>query len=292
ISIERSGVRLSDCAVLGGPGDGVRVFGGSNVEVERTLVAAVWGTGVVIGDKAGLPSRVRIHDSDIRNCHYAGVRIAAGNDETQIERCRISGAAWHGVRYDDVSPAVIDSLIFSNARSGIYASGVTAATVKGNLFYANEMCGVSCWFQNKDLIEGNTFAANKRSGLEVCGASKPTIRGNIFYASPTGVSTGDIGSDSPFAKSDGSVAMQGNLFWANEQDVKAQVDAETDRMRIDPGFAAPEVKDFSLQADSPARQKGIGAAKLIPLQSPWSLQDEELAIIPKGDTRDSRQWQD
>jgi hypothetical protein len=49
---------------------------------------------------------------------------------------------------------------------------------------------------------------------------------------------------------------------------------------------------LALSADSPAPQKAIGAAKLIPLQSPGPLQDDELAIIPKGDTRDSRQWQE
>jgi len=292
VNIEHSEVRLLDSAVLGGPGDGIWVVGDSNVAIEKTLIAAVWGTGVVVGDKAGSPARVHIHDSDIRNCYYAGVCIAPGNDETRIERCRISGAAWHGIRYDDISPTLVNNLIFRNARSGIYASGRTAAHVTGNLFYANEMTGMSCWFQNKDLIEGNTFAANKRAGLEVLGASKPTIRRNIFYANPTGVSTGDVGSNSPFSKSDGSVVLQDNLFWANEQDVKAQTEAGTSEARTDPHFVAPAANDFSLQTDSPARPKGIGAANPIPFEGPWPLQDEELAIIPKGDTRDSSQWQD
>jgi len=59
---------------------------------------------------------------------------------------------------------------------------------------------------------------------------------------------------------------------------------------IDPRFAAPDARDFSLKADSPAQQKGIGAADPIPFASPWPLQPEESAIIPRGDTRDSKQW--
>jgi len=47
-----------------------------------------------------------------------------------------------------------------------------------------------------------------------------------------------------------------------------------------------------LKADSPARPKGIGVADLVPFESPRPLQPEELAIIPQGETRDSRQWRD
>ena len=236
----------------------------------------------------------------MRNCHYAGVRIAADNDDTRIERCRISGAAWHGIRYDNASPRIVNNLIFGNARSGIYASGETAAVVSGNLFYANEMCGVSCWFQNADTIEGNTFVENQRSGLEILGASKPTVRRNIFYANPTSVFLGNIGSESRFAQSDGTVALDTNLFWANEHDVAWRPDAntvetivpgqETHTLQTDPQFAAAETKDFSLAAGSVARQKDVGVADPMPLASPWPLQPEERAIIPEGDTRDSRQW--
>ncbi|MBN2127899.1 MAG: right-handed parallel beta-helix repeat-containing protein [Sedimentisphaerales bacterium] len=296
----RSGVRFEDCAVIGGPGDGIHVLNAADAEIERTLVAAVWGTGVTVGGKAGTPSRMRLQDCDMRNCHYAGVRIGKGNDDTRIERCRISGAAWHGIRYDSASPRVVNNLIFGNARSGIYASGETAAVVSDNLFYANEMCGVSCWFQNRDTIEGNTFVGNKRSGLEVLGASAPSVRRNIFYANPTGVFLGNIGSKSRFAQSDGTVALQDNLFWANAHDVACRPDAntvetivpgqETHTLRTDPQFAAAATKDFSLAVGSPARQNDIGVADPISFAGPWPLQPEERAIIPEGDTRDSRLW--
>jgi hypothetical protein len=242
----------------------------------------------------------RLTDSDIRNCHYAGIRIAPDNQAT-IERCRVSGAAWHGIRYDDASPRILGNLIFGNARSGIYASGRTAAVVKGNLFYADEMGGMSCWFQNQDLIEGNTFAHHRLAALSILGASKPTVRRNIFYTNPIGVSRADIGDNSPFAKSDGSMLLEDNLFWANEHDIqKGHAPGAYEPVALDgrtgvaanPQFVAPTAKDFSLRADSPARRQGIGVADPVSFPSPWPLQPEESAIIPQGDTRDYRQWRD
>ena len=299
VKLSQCEARLSDCAVVAGPGSGILVGSQSSATIERCLVAAVWGTGIAVGVRQDV-SEARIVDSDIRNCHYAGIGVGRNNKAT-IERCRVSGAAWHGIRYDDASPQIAGNLISGNARSGIYASGQTAAVVKGNLFYANEMGGMSCWFQNQDLIEGNTFANNKQSGLSILGASKPSVRRNIFYADSAGVTRADVSDKSPFAKSDGSMALESNIFWANEHDLQRgsapgtfepiALDEKTG-IAADPQFVAPGAKDFSLKADSPARQKGIGAADPLSFRSPWPLQPEERAIIPKGDTRDYRQWRD
>ncbi|MHC4436956.1 MAG: M56 family metallopeptidase, partial [Planctomycetota bacterium] len=282
---------VSKCAVIGTPGDGLHILDGSDVEICDSLVAAVWSTGIVIGERQGAGSSVRLLDSELRNCHYAGIRIREGNDSTRVERCRISGAAWHGIRYDNVSPTIVGNIIFANARSGIYASGKTAATVKQNLFYANEMVGMSCWSSNQDTIEGNTFADNKRSGLEVLGASKPTVRKNIFFANPAGVSCGDIASDSVSAKSDGVVTLEENLFWKNQAATKKTLLPEgMNVLQVDPLFTSEEKMLFSLRADSPARRSGIGVAEPIGFKSPWPIQPEEAAIIPNGLTRDSREW--
>lgn len=299
VRLGRCEARLSDCAVVAGPGGGILIADQANAAIERCLVAAVWGTGVTVGGRQDA-SEVRITDSDIRNCHYAGIVVGRSCQAT-IERCRVSGAAWHGIRYDDASPQILGNLIFGNARSGIYASGQTAATVKGNLFYANEMGGMWCWFQNQDLVEGNTFASNRQCGLAILGASKPSVRRNIFYAASAGVTRADINDESPFAKSDGSLALEHNLFWANEHDLQKGgapgtfepivLDANAGIV-ADPQFVAPAAKDFSLKPDSPARQKGIGVPDPLSFASPWPLQPEELAIIPKGDTRDYRQWRD
>jgi len=299
VKVNDSEVRMEDCAILGAVGNGLYITDDSDVDIDRTLVAATWSTGVIVGEKSSRPCRVHVHDCDIRNNYYAGIRICPDNDQVRIERCRISGAAWHGIRYDDASPTIENNLIFGSARSGIYASGETAATIKGNLFYANEMGGMSCWFQNTDTIEGNTFADNKQIGLSILGASHPVVRRNIFYDHPTAIATGDIGDDSPSAKSDGRMNLRSNLHWANEHDAQKRVgqemqpvtlDTKTETVKIDPQFTSLSSKDFSPTSDSPARKAGIGALDLIPFESPWPLQAEEAAIIPDGPTRDYRQW--
>lgn len=297
LRISDSHVRMTDCAVLGAVGNGVHIVDDSTAEIDHTLVAATWSTGIVIGEKDTRPSRVNIHDSDIRNCHYAEIRIGAGNDQVQIERCRVSGAAWHGIRYDDASPTIQNNLIFGNARSGIYASGKTTAAIHGNLFYANEGGGMSCWFQNTDRIENNTFVDNEQLGLSIVGASKPVLRKNIFCMHPMAIAIADLREDSPWAKSDGTFDLQNNLFWDNEHDAQRYEDEtphsvplgeETQTLRADPQFTA--LKDFTLTADSPAREAGIGALDLISVESPWPIQPEERAIIPDSPTRDYRQW--
>ncbi len=296
---------VSKCAVIGGPGDGIHIFNGSDVEIRDSLVAAVWSTGIIVGERQGEGSSLRLLDSELRNCHYAGICIRKGNDSARVECCRISGAAWHGIRYDDCSPTIIGNWIFGNARSGIYASGQTSATVRQNLFYANEMGGMSCWFQNRDTIEGNTFAGNKQVGLSILGASEPIVQKNIFFSESNGVLCGDIGSDSSFAKSDGTVTMEKNLFWNNEHMVARRraksadsgsttediaLDKQAGNLEMNPMFADAAGRDFSLRADSPARRLGIGVVEPIGFESPWPIQPEEAAIIPDGPTRDYRKW--
>jgi hypothetical protein len=72
-----------------------------------------------------------MRDSDVRNCYHRCVTLVT--EEATVERCRISGSAWHGIRYDNCSPKILNNHIFGNARSGIYASGQTRATVVGNV---------------------------------------------------------------------------------------------------------------------------------------------------------------
>ena len=163
------------------------------------------------------------------------------------------------------------------------------------------MTGMSCWFQNRDVIEGNTFTGNQRAGLSVLGASKPIVRENIFFSEPNGVFCGDIGSNSKFAVSDGVVALQKNLFWNNEHNAarglaktrtteELVLDDQAGNVEMNPMLAGVERNDFSLMTNSPARRLAIGIADPIGFESPWPLQPEEVAIIPDGQTRDYRQW--
>ena len=182
VAVEPGGtLRLDRCAVVGSPGDGLRVASGGVVDVDGCLVAAAQSVGIAVAPHPhrDAPARVTVRGSDVRNCYHMGISIGRGRDAT-IGRCRISGSAWHGIRYDDAGPRVTGNHIFGNAHCGIYASGQTAAVVEENLFVGNEIDGMSCWFQNADTVRRNTFAGNAREGLAVLGASAPTVDRNLF----------------------------------------------------------------------------------------------------------------
>jgi hypothetical protein len=295
LELDRARVKVSGCAIAGSSANGVVASAGSTLEMEKCLVAGVWGTGILleaVEAADGPPAPHRVSDCDVRHCYHRGIVIGAGNDAATVERCRISGSAWHGIRYDDASPAISGNAIFANARFGIYASGKTAAAVRGNLFVANAMAGVSCWFESRDRIEGNTFALNRRAGVEALRASKPEVRGNIFFAQPTAVFFEDRGSLAAGAASEGRAALERNLFWQNDKKTvwpppppgeepaaETPLSAEGDgNVEDDPGFQSVEVQDFTLTADSPARRDRLGAADPIPLDSPWPPQPEEEAV--------------
>ncbi len=304
VEVRDGTVSFRDCAIVGSPGNGLILRDGAKAHLTHTLVAAAWNTGIRV--ERGARAQLTITDSDIRNCHYAGVVIGRGQDHVHLERCRISGAAWHGVRYDSASPTVADCLIFANARSGIYASGSSTAQVHGNVLWKNEMNGMSCWFANRDSISNNTFAANLREGLSVLGTSAPLIARNIFWQNPQGIYQGNIGGEAANAKASAPLQLQTNLFWTNTVHIASTLGATVNdasappslplehfpgNVELDPGFRDSAVGDFSLPLQTPAAATaGIGAPRALQPNSPFPLQPEESAIIPESDTRDSRQW--
>lgn len=297
--------KVVDCVVVDSAGDGIHVADGSDVEIRNCLVAAVWSTGILVASGQAESSTAKIIDSDIRNCYHRCIAFGKGTDSSIVKGCRISGSAWHGIRYDYTSPLVTDNIIFSNARNGIYASGTTTASVKGNVFFSNDMGGMSCWSGNGDTIEGNTFIGNEGVGVSILGKSKPTITMNIFAANPTGISFGNIESNSPDAISQQIASLSNNIFWESEKNVAFMrrnsengaittedvlLDEKLGNIEADPLFADLLRKNFSLKKDSPARRRRIGVAKALTLTGDYPIQPEETAIIPDGDTRDSRKW--
>jgi hypothetical protein len=299
VQVEGGQVTLNECAIVGSSGNGLSIGQGATVTVSNCLVAAVWNTGIQI-DRGSPAGRVLIVGSDIRNCHYAGIVVRA--DNVEIRRCRISGAAWHGIRYDNTSPLIEGSLIFANARSGIYASGRTEAQVRGNVLWKNEMNGLSAWFNNRDLIHNNTFAANRREGLAIVGASEPSLRQNIFWSSPTAISIGDVNDSSASSRASGRLNLRDSVFWTNGVNIvlngaaAANDPSVTNRFaltnftgcrELDPQFRDAAHGDFSVRSGS---VHGVGASQPLSVESPWPLQPEERAIIPETDTRDSRAW--
>lgn len=134
--------------------------------------------------------------------------------------------------------------------SGIYASGKTAATVNNNLFYGS---GMSCWFQNKDMIQQNSFLGPRQfdvphaltGGVQILGASQPTIRQNLFAGCETAILFSDIKSDSPNAKSTGNATIEKNAFSNNEQAVGQREEQTTQALPLPEGNlqASPEFQD-------------------------------------------------
>jgi parallel beta-helix repeat protein len=283
----RAQVQVADCAIIGPSHNGIVVSQGAIVDIRHSLVAAVWATGIQVDEDLKVDHEAAVHlvDCDIRNCYYTGV-VLRSNAST-IENCRISGAAWHGISYDNCSPTITGNLIFANARSGIYASGTTHAIIRDNVFWKNEMDAMSLWFDNQDAVERNTIVGNLREGISVLGASKPTLTSNIFASNPIGVFGGGIAGD--LAKGVPLPKVQGCIFWKNEIDEQLSgktVPLPAGNSSADPKFADAAKLDFSLAAGAPV----VGAAKMLPMASPWPLQPEETAMIPAGDTRDYSKW--
>lgn len=288
VSFGNARVSMRECAVVGPFMNGIAIVDGSDVQIEKSLVAALWGTGIA----AGPGTKLRLSDSDVRNCYHRCVTLAT--DQATVERCRISGSAWHGIRYDNCSPKILNNHIFGNARSGIYASGSTSANVAGNVFWRNEMDAMSCWFDNTDTIEQNTIIDNLREGIAVLGGSKPTVSRNIFIRNPIAVTCGKIASrGQPVEQApSGAPKLVANFFFENPKQVQEGEVAKP----LPPGNQSADPKlantgeNFRLAADSPARLAKAGAADPISFASPFPIQPGETSIIPNRDTRDYSQW--
>ena len=298
IRVQDAEATMDACAVLDSPGQGIAISGNSNVVVRSCLIANSWGQGIQIAVTA--EGSVKITDSDIRNCVYSGVSIK-GDGRSTIQSCRIHGTGWHGIRYDTSSPVVTGNLIYDTAVSGIYASGRTSATIRNNLFY---LSGISCWFQNADTIESNTFIGDRETesigglttGVAVLGASTPMIRNNLFVNCQSAIYLGDIGSDSPLAKSTGRVNLVNNRFWNNERDIAQSVpndNGSTTKTLLlpdgnklqEPQFVDAAHRDFSLVDNSELQRDGIGATDVVTFESSWPTQPEEQRAIRQVNVR-------
>ncbi len=276
-------VILEDCRLVGPGTHGVsHLADAGSLEISRCLIAAHWGNGLTV---AGGAKRLTVRDSDIRNCHYAGVVIGRGAKDVTIERCLISGAAWHGVRYDDASPLIRHCRIWGNARSGIYASGRTEAVITDNVFWKNEMDGISCWFDNRDRIEGNTFDANLREALAVLGSSEPVIRRNVFANSPVAIMQGRVADADASAQQLTSLVLENNVFWQTP----VIVQDETTRHTTLSADWKSRSEDPKLDANGVSALE-IGARSPVAAQSPWTLTAGEKAIIPAGESRSYKLW--
>jgi hypothetical protein len=298
VRIHRSSVSLVEAAVVGPCGVGIAVEGSSELDVSGSLIAAAWGTGIAVEGKASPlgPSQLTMHDSVVRNCYHRGITLGPGCDSSVIERSWISGSAWHGIRYDHASPRIERNFIFGNARSGIYASGKTAATIRRNLFMNNEMGGISCWFANADTIEANFFYANEREALAVIDAATPRIAGNLFDDEKVAVRYGKTKQAVEVRRTD-EPRLTGNVLWKVE--IPVEVDGEPSALpdgntAVDAGGAIREpMSEFGpLDTDAAAATyREPGGLESLCINPTWPQPlPEEVAIIPTGATRDYQAW--
>jgi predicted Ser/Thr protein kinase len=279
---------MRDCAALGSPGNGIEVRDAAGGLIEGCLVAGVWNTGLALTG-----NRIEVRNCEVRNCYHRCVTIADRDwGKTTIRNCRISGSAWHGIRYDDCSPLITGNVIRGNARSGIYVSGNTAGEIFGNVLARNEMGSISCWFESRDRIVRNVIADDGREALAVLGLSSPLVRGNIFVGQ--GIRQGQVGDDRLSAKSYGTPLIERNVFWkvAVPYQRGYQTPAEVlplpegNRTTEDPMLEA----DYGLSPNSKLRDEQIGPEVNPVFESPFPLQPEEEAIIPEGESRDFKLW--
>ena len=228
-----SKARLARCAVIGPGSNGINIMEESDLEITDSLIAAFWGTGIAVsgkGENFG-PSRLRLTESVVRSCNHRGITLGKGCDQSVLEKNWISGSAWHGIRYDSASPRIERNVIFGNKRSGIYASGRTAATVARNLFAYNEMSGISCWYANQDKIVGNIFLNNPREALAVVGACKPVVQSNWFLDQDLAVVCSSVSGGGAFSESAGPPVMTRNLM----VNVTTHLMAKGETLELPPG---------------------------------------------------------
>jgi hypothetical protein len=110
ITFDTASGTIRECAVVAPFMNGVTILTGSEVKIEKSLVAAVWGTGV----SAHPGTKLHISDSDIRNCYHRCVTL--GTDDATIERCRISGSAWHGMAWHPLRQLFAEHPVQSHLR--------------------------------------------------------------------------------------------------------------------------------------------------------------------------------
>lgn len=302
IAIDHADVRIHECAVVGCMETGVHASNGANLTIQDSLIAGAWGTGVAMFNRE--PGRLRISDSEIRNCYHNNIWTGPYSDPCIIERCRISGSAWFGIRYGEKAPVIEHNLIFENARSGIYAEG-PGGTIRGNLFLRNENGGTSCYYDNKAKISDNVFIENGRVSIWVNGDGEPLIAHNVFLKSERGISYEPLLVGKKTVEPTGKYHVRDNLFWGVEKSVvlrdamttdgqwtdRAIAELDTTNQILDPRLTIMSDVPLQVEESSPIRQFGLEKElDRIPMRSRWPITDEEKAMIPDEPTRDWSKW--
>jgi hypothetical protein len=299
IDLSGAGLQMTNCAAVGCLGSGIHATGKSNLEIDDCLIAGCWSPGIQTKNFAG---RLKIANSDIRNCYHYNVWVGTSDDVFTIEGCRVSGSAWSGIRFGG-RPTIARNAIFENARAGIYADG--DAAIKQNLIYKNGVGGVIFWSQNKSVLEGNLLMENGGADVFANGVCEPTIRRNVFVGGKVALLFGPVQSAGVSLQPSGKYQVEQNLFWKTDRPLvrrypeSGQNDAHDDAIPLaagagnqskDPQVSIDSEGQVALAADSPARQLDFAGITAATMKSRWPLTLEERGIIPDDGSRDWSKW--
>ena len=303
IKAERSRLVIADCKIIGCMGNGISAEQGCDLTITRSLIAGVWGTGVSVFTR-GNPGKLRIVDSDLRNCHHTNLWTGPNSDPCVVEECRISGSAYFGIRYGERAPLIQRNAIFDNARSGIYAEG-DAGSIQSNLIWGNANGGIGCFFENKARIEKNVFLENGDANIRANGACQPEVLRNVFVGGRSAVSFGPIVMQKLNQQPVGKYEFRQNLWWDILEPLELRKTpaglTEADRKRVsleeawqnensDPGIKVNADRQVQFDLTEAARQLGIDGDLPSLLKSRWPLTEEEKLMIPDDGTRNWNRW--
>lgn len=281
--------RMEGCAIVGGHVNGLVIEGPREVVLAGCLIAGHPNDGVVIAHRAA----ARLSACDVRTVGHYGVVIGPGAVVT-IEGSRLSGAGFHGLRYDSAAPRLLGNVFFDNERSHIYTSGATAATIVGNHFHGRASVGFSS--DSRDELRQNTFTDCLGLGPSFQPGSECRFEQNLVLAPRTSrrsmgvpveasvdVLRARISQDatSPLWSPTSAVALRRPPGPPGSEvsqgfDVLSGPLTEAD---LATAFVDAAGGDFTLAPDSAARLAELGAAEPLSMVSPWPTSEAEEPLL-------------
>jgi hypothetical protein len=299
IELKSADLRMTDCAVVGCLGDGVNAQGESTLEIDDCLIGGCWNNGVTAVGQG--PMRLRIVNSDVRNCYRMNICVNTPGHALVVEGCRISGSGGWGIHCWSKS-TIVRSAIWANQQVGIEA--MKDAVIKQNLICNNRMRGVVCWTKTKSTLEGNLFMENENA-ICASGESETTIRRNVFVAGPVAVEYQPHGVPGGVIPATRTYHVEENVFWRINQPVvrrdlvgkerRVQTEfielAAADNNRVeDPRITLGSDGQIFLAEDSPVGQIDFTGITAATMKTRWPLTNEERAMIPADGSRDVSKW--
>jgi hypothetical protein len=198
----------------------VRIKPGVFLQARSQFKAIIDGNGK--GSLVALMGNAGICGFEIRS---GTIGIESNNIDNTIQNCRITSMTETGISCSGPLPKIEDNIIVYNKGSGIVGWNIqtTTSAISHNTIAFNMNNGVGLGGTSIVTIENNIIAYNQRAGVKINGESVTTqMTKNVFFQN------GSV----PYIK------LEGNSI-------------------CDPKFKEPKKMDFSLQADSPCKPKGL-----------------------------------